>query len=103
MGIKPKSYATHPHRTEEHGMEFRGYYVVEVSFRPSNPVHRYIAHSARGECVDLAGGGLAPEERRVRLDQLAFFQVVEEIRSMQEKPSRDMPPAYDTAAVAAST
>lgn len=89
--IKPASWSTgHAHTTDAHGMKFGHYYVVEASFFPANPVSRYIAHSARGTCVDIVHEGLEGGNT-VALNQLAFFRVVEEITTMKDKPSRVMP------------
>ena len=93
MRHKPKPYAEHHHTCEAHGMEFGRYYVVEVSFRPSNPVFRCIALNARaGGCVRLVSAGLEMDDEQVHLDQLAFFRVVDEIRSVKDRPSQYMPP-----------
>lgn len=94
--MKPKPYALHPHTCQEHGMEFGRYYVVEVSFRPSNPIFRCIAFNAReGGSVRLVSGGLEHDDEMVRLSQLAFFRVVSEIAEMRQKTSRSMPRGAD--------
>lgn len=80
-------------------MEFGHYYVVEVSFRPSNPVHRYLAMDARGGgSVRLVSGGLDRDDEMVYLDQLAFFRVVEEVQAMRDRTSRFMPDDPDRSA-----
>ena len=97
--MKPKSYALHPHTCDAHGMKYGHYYVVKVSFRPSNPVFRCIAFDARnGGSVRLVNGGMNREDEMVRLDQLAFFRVVHEIAEMQQRSSRFMPDDEDRAA-----
>jgi len=70
-------------------MEFGRWYVVEVSFRPTNPVHRAIAFEARSDGVYVQGGGYRAEW--VQPEQLSFFRVVEEIAAMKERPSQFMP------------
>lgn len=97
--MKPKSYALHPHTCQGHCMQYGHYYVVEVSFRPSNPLFRCIALEAReGGSVRLVSSGLERDEETVRLDQLAFFRVVHEITEMQQRPARFMPDDADRVA-----
>lgn len=71
-------------------MKFGHYYVVEVSYRPGNPIHRAIAHSARADGVTLVASGY---ERPIveKPGDLAYFRVVEEIKSMRENPEFLMP------------
>jgi hypothetical protein len=72
-------------------MQFGHFYVVEVSFRETNPIHRAIAFEARGETISLIGGGYATP--CVRWRELYFFSVVEEIESLKlTKENFRLPP-----------
>lgn len=59
------------------------YYVVEVSFRKNNPIHRAICYHRHGGNVELFASydGIIREN----IKHLAYFEVVEEIKSMREE------------------
>lgn len=59
------------------------YYVVEVSFREDNPIHRAICYHRDNGYVELFGSyeGIITKE----VKDLTFFRVVEEISSMKEQ------------------
>jgi hypothetical protein len=59
------------------------YYVVEVSFRKTNPIHRSICFHRSGDHVELFGS--YEDVITTNITNLAYFRVVEEITSMNEK------------------
>lgn len=63
-------------------MKKMSYYVVELSFRSNNPIHRAVCfHRSDGD-VELFGSYEGIVRKNVK--QLPFFKVVEEIPSMTE-------------------
>lgn len=58
------------------------YYVVEISFRSSNPIHRAICFHQFNDNIQLFGPYNELIQANVR--QLSYFNVVEEITSMGE-------------------
>lgn len=59
------------------------YYVVELSFRSNNPIHRAICFHRLDGHVELFGSYEGVISKRI--EELAHFEVVEEIKSMNEK------------------
>ena len=59
------------------------YYVVELSFRPNNPIHRAVCFHRSNGNVELFGSYEGVISKNVK--ELAYFQVVEEISSMTER------------------
>lgn len=64
-------------------MKSMSYYVVEVSFRKSNPIHRAICFHRSGGNVELFGSYEGVITMNIK--NLAYFKKVEEITSMKEK------------------
>lgn len=77
-------------------MKFGGWYVVEVAFDESNPIHRAIASSVRTNNMNLVhvGGEEMPTIscdlygnydgiKTVKLHKLAFFRVIAEVTDMK--------------------
>lgn len=59
------------------------YYVVELSFRANNPIHRAICFHRSNGNVELFGSYEGIISQNVK--GLAYFEVVEEIPSMTER------------------
>lgn len=57
------------------------YYVVEISFRNNNPIHRAICFHRFDGHVDLFGSYEGVVSKHI--EHLAHFKVVEEIESMK--------------------
>jgi hypothetical protein len=74
-------------------MKFGHYYIVDVAFRENNPTHRAIAfrfrggHGKYGATVNLMAEGYGPAVlENVRLDKLAYFNLIQELTEMQNVP-----------------
>lgn len=69
-------------------MEFGKTYVVEVSHKANNPIHRTLAFSARGNDITLYSAGYESLVS-VNWKTLPWFRVIEEVASMDcEYPNR---------------
>ncbi|MEH7116169.1 hypothetical protein V7128_01920 [Neobacillus vireti] len=64
-------------------MKDMNYYVVEVFFRKTNPIHRAICFHRYGGNVELFGS--YEDVITTNIKHLAYFKEVEEISSMKEK------------------
>jgi hypothetical protein len=84
------------------GLKWGHWYVVEVAFRPGNPIHRAIATDYReNRFVTLFGSYEDDRIPRVNLDTLAYFKVIEPIKAMKEDPEHFLPADADKAKGAA--
>jgi len=59
------------------------YYVVELSFRANNPIHRAVCFHRTSGNVELFGSYEGIISQNIKA--LAYFEVVEEISSMTER------------------
>lgn len=68
-------------------LEFGKYYIVEVSYQDTNPIHRAIMCSYRkhegGASVDLMSSGYEGVLSR-NIEDLAYFRVIESIDAMNK-------------------
>lgn len=65
--------------------EFGRYYVVEVSFKASNPIHRAIMSGWRGDnCCLFSVYDIGVRAVVFKLEELSFFRIVEEIPAMRD-------------------
>jgi hypothetical protein len=76
----------------EHTLTPLTWYIVEVSFRKSNPIHRAIAFYRHSGCVDLMASYEGVIERPI--ESLAYFRVINAIDAMNIKdyPNRSKLP-----------
>lgn len=75
-------------------LKFGSWYVVDVSFRKTNPIHRAILSEYRsdGNRATLTGNYEPASLEFLNLDDLYYFKVITEIPEMIEKSSMFLPP-----------
>lgn len=64
-------------------MKKMSYYVVELSFRNNNPIHRAVCFHRSNGNVELFGSYEGVISKNVK--ELSFLKVIEEVTSMNQK------------------
>lgn len=66
-------------------MKDLSYYVVEVSFRENNPIHRAIAFHTCDGLIELINVSYEDQLPAMKFYELAFFRVISEIEDLNTK------------------